>query len=279
MKLKEVPKSLSTAYKLRSKPVAKLGEGAKACSIPLIVSLTSIPSRLAILHLTIRSLFNQTLAPEKVVLWLHTSLKTELPSQLKRLEGENFSIRYSNQACSHRKLVESLIAFEGKTIVTCDDDVMYASNWLERLVEEHQQYPNSIIAHECRKISYDDNDSPLPYSTWKNQVPGEASSNTLAIGYAGVLYPAGSLYPDVTNKDLYLTLAPKADDLWFKAMSLLNGTETRRSKNPPPKPIPIFYSQGVSLKKYNVRQDGNRQQWEAVAKHYHLADKLLASAK
>lgn len=278
MKLKEVPKSLTTAFKLRTTPVDKLGQGAKQCEFPLVVSLTSIPSRLAILHLTIRSLLNQTVAPEKVILWLHESIESKLPNQLRKLEGNRFEIRYSDQTCSHRKLVETLKTYEGKTIVTCDDDVMYANDWLDRLITEHKQYPSAVIAHECRKITYD-NGFPVSYNMWNSQTPGGSSSNTLAIGYGGVLYPPNSLYSDVTHKELYLKITPKADDLWFKAMTLLNGTETRRTSQPNPKPTPIFFSQGVSLKKHNVRQDGNRLQWIALDEHYHLELKLLADTK
>jgi len=34
------------------------------------------------------------------------------------------------------------------------------------------------------------------------------------------------LAKEVTDKKLFLELAPNADDIWFKAMSLLNNTKT-----------------------------------------------------
>ena len=44
-------------------------------NLPIIVSLTTIPQRLGKVHITIRSLFSQKGQPEKIILWLHESLK------------------------------------------------------------------------------------------------------------------------------------------------------------------------------------------------------------
>ena len=79
--------------------------------IPVIVSLTSIPSRLSTLHLTIRSLLNQDKRPKKIILWLHHSLKKEIPKNLAALENDLFEIMYSDLICSHRKLIHSLTLF------------------------------------------------------------------------------------------------------------------------------------------------------------------------
>ncbi len=40
-----------------------------------------------------------------------------------------------------------------------------------------------------------------------------------------MLYPPHSLDKIVTNKDLFIKLAPSADDVWFWAMALLQGTK------------------------------------------------------
>ena len=39
----------------------------------------------------------------------------------------------------------------------------------------------------------------------------------------GSLYCPDDLYPDVCNKDLFLKLCPKADDIWINAMVRLAG--------------------------------------------------------
>ena len=95
----------------------------------------------------------------------------------------------------------------------------------------------------------------------------------MPIGYGGVLYPPHTLFHEVQNRDLFLRLTPRADDLWFKAMSYLAGTQTRRSSQPGQKPIPILGSQKISLQKTNVKKDGNFVQWLALSEHYGFTGK------
>ena len=271
MKLKEYPLSAATAWRLRRLDAHAL-VAPKVTSAPVIVSLTSIPSRLNSIHLTIRSLLSQTVKPEKIVLWLNDGLRGAIPRSLDELTGKVFEIRYSGLTCSHRKLVHSLQAFPSRTIVTCDDDVMYVSTWLEKLLADHHRYPDAIIAHECRMITRDPATGELKsYKEWPTVTEaGVSSARLLPIGYGGVLYPPGALAADTCNADLFLRLAPRADDLWFKAMSYLQGTPVRRCSATERKPIPIIGSQAVSLLKTNVREDGNRLQWQAICAHYGL---------
>ena len=262
---------MMTAYKLKKIPLDTLKRQNKK-PLPVIVTLTSIPSRLNIIHLTIRSILNQPIKPEKILLWLHKDLRNNIPNTLSELEGDIFQIRYQDGlTCSHRKLIYSLQEFPDATLVTCDDDLIYSPEWLESLYNEHKEHPNSIIANECRLVSYGTDGELLPYKQWKMQKNTDLNNQKLLpIGYGGVLYPAHSLHQDAVNDELFLKLAPKADDLWFRMMSYLNGTEVRRPKQPSSKPTPIAGSQKISLKKTNVRQDGNREQWKALCEHYEV---------
>lgn len=270
MKLKEYPASLWTSHRLSRLPHDLLHQRPDI-TLPLIVSLTSIPSRLGRLHLTIRSLLAGAQKPERVVLWLNDALRGALPDSLRRMEGPLFEIRFAGLTSSHRKLVHALAAFPGATIVTCDDDVMYDSTWLVRLHNDHLRHPDSVIAHQCRRISYDEAGSLLPYRQWPTETRTDVAARELMpVGYGGVLYPPDCLHGDVCNADLFLTLAPGADDIWFKAMSLLRGTAVRRSSQPGDKPVPIIGSQSVSLQQTNIGLDRNREQWEAVSAHYSI---------
>lgn len=267
MKIKEYPISIYSSLQLLMLTANRLTMSEKH-EVPILVSLTSIPSRLSILHLTIRSLLNQTVKPENIILWLNKNLQSSIPKSLSKLENDVFKIRYENETCSHRKLVHALRHYPNKIIVTCDDDLIYHSHWLERLYKEHELNPKDIIGNECRRILYDSFNKVLPYRSWHSEPPKSCTKNTLAIGYAGTLYPPNSMHADVLRQDLYMALAPKADDLWFKAMSLKAGIKTRRSGLLAPKPIPIIRSQQEALGKTNIKQDGNRSQWQALIDYY-----------
>ncbi|MEL6484105.1 MAG: zinc-binding alcohol dehydrogenase, partial [Bacteroidota bacterium] len=209
--------------------------------------------------------------PEHLVLWLGEELQNQLPKELSELTGDLFSIRFTDYGSSHRKVVEPLLCFPNLPIITCDDDMMYRKNWLENLYNEHLEQPNVIIANQARNIAYDNKGTLLPYNQWTaNHQNPKIKNATLPVGAGGTLYPPHVLDEQVTQQDLFMQLAPKADDLWFKAMGLLKGTESKKSSRITKEPIPIFGSQKESLKKTNIDEDKNTSQWKALDAHFGL---------
>lgn len=269
MKLKELPVSLFQEYALKTKSPTKLYEGKEV--LPIIVTLTTILPRIKKVHLVIRSILNQKHIPEKIVLNLNEGLRSQIPKSLEKLIGEQFEIHFSGMDCPHMKLIPTLERFQNHTVITCDDDLLYQKNWLDLLYKEHQKHPRKIITNQSRIISYHENGELMPYTDWPtNYNASITSKKLLPIGSSGTLYPSKSLNSEVFNENSFLKLAPKADDLWFKAMSLLNGVESRQSASFAREPIPIIGSQKVSLKKQNIGKDKNRTQWLALEKHYNL---------
>ena len=94
--------------------------------------------------------------------------------------------------------------------------------------------------------------------------------NILPIGAEGVLYPPRSLDPRFENENLFMELAPKADDLWFKSMSLLQGTACKLAANRYKNAIPIMGSQKSSLKHINIKKDYNTAQWQQLVSFFEL---------
>ena len=268
MKLKEYPISFFNTWLLKSKS-SKILRERKSDFLPVIISFTTIKSRLNKVEITVRSLLNQSKQPEFIFLWLNENDKDSIPSSLKKLEGEVFKIFFTNRTSSHRKLIHTLERFPEKIVITCDDDFIYDFHWLEKLYNEHTHFPNSIIGNQTRQIKYDKEGNLLDYKFWVNNDRNKPE-NLLAIGAAGILYPPKSLAEIAINYDLALELAPKADDLWFKAMALLNNTEVRQSSNVPKNLIPIFGTQKVSLKKENVDKNMNVIQWQKLSQYFNL---------
>ena len=268
MKVKEIPISLFHSLRLLMQSKKRLTNARQ--NVPVIVSLATIPSRLKIVNLTIRSILNQSVSPEKIILWLHKDLKNDIPKKLSNLEGELFEIKFSNLTCSHRKLVNTIKIYPKNVIVTCDDDMIYRKNWLENIYNAHKKNDSMIIANQVRCIKYK-NDKVLPYTEW-NSINGLCENNSamLPIGAGGTIYPPNSLSNEVTNEELFLKLTPSTDDLWFKAMSLKQKTSSILSEYYTKEPIPIWGSQNISLKKGNIKEDKNRTQWQKVADYYNL---------
>ena len=85
------------------------------------------------------------------------------------------------------------------------------------------------------RIVLDPNGMPLSYLKWN----GCANDDTPSIlnfptGVGGVLYPPGSLNEEVFNCNVFLDICPKADDIWFYSMALLNGTPIVKVKTDNP---------------------------------------------
>ncbi|HET8885331.1 MAG TPA: glycosyl transferase [Salinimicrobium sp.] len=265
MKLKEIPLSLFTAFSLRSIPVESLKSHSEP-AFPIIVSLTTIESRLDKVHITIRSILAQKRKPKKILLWIPTELKNKIPQSLKKLTGDIVEIHFSHLHCSHKKLIHSLKLHPSEVIVTCDDDVMYRENWLKTLYNSHLKFPNDVIAHRVRCIRYE-NGELLPYKKWSCQADVKPEA-LLPIGAEGVLYPPETFSDVVFDEKLFLKLAPKADDLWFKAVALSNDKRARKAEESPELAIPLAGTQKISLKKENVDEDRNRKQWNDLAQYF-----------
>jgi hypothetical protein len=268
MKLKEIPVSLFFELKLRLLNLDKL-KSSNGKELPVVVSLTSIPSRLSRLHITIKSVLNQSSKPSKIVLWLHDTLQNSVPSSLYKLQGDIFEIKFTNLNSSHVKLLPSLTQFPNHIIVTCDDDLIYDFDWLKGLYEHHLKSPNAIVAHTVRQIQMDDNGNFLPYNQWRLR-DNNKNNTFLAIGSSGILYPKKCFSNEIHNQAIYMKLAPKADDLWFKAVAMISNVQIEKTKKAPKYLIPVMATQQISLKKENIGQNKNNIQWQALVEYFNL---------
>jgi hypothetical protein len=195
----------------------------------LTVSLTTIPSRLRKVHLTIESLMRQSVQPDRLILWLdHDSFdRIELPRALERQMARGLQVRFCDNLYSYQKLIPTLEAYPDDIIVTCDDDAFYPKDWLARLHEAYLEDPKTVHCHRAHRILFDGLELK-PYRQWEYETDShEPSYLTFPTGVGGILYPPGALHADVLDRERFLKLAPRADDVWFKAMSVKNGVKSR----------------------------------------------------
>lgn len=203
--------------------------------LPLIVSLTSYPPRFNSVFLTIESLLNQNLRPDKIILWLAQEEINQkpLPRNLTKLKARGLEIRTVEENIkSYKKLIYALEEFSHCLIITCDDDLMYPARFLQGLYRSYQQYPDCISAYRGWIMKWQNAHKLMPYLQWgrpnhQHQKPCDALFPTTG---GGVLYPPNALHKKTTDR-IFMTLCPYADDVWFKAMSLLNHTKVVMVKN------------------------------------------------
>lgn len=265
MKLKELPLSTFHTFRLRYSQSILNSKDNKL--LPVIVSLTSIPSRLSSLDIVIRSLLAQSSPPQLIVLWLNHSLKEKIPPRLKKLTHDTFKINYCEGTSSFRKLLPTIKSYQDSIVVTCDDDMIYPSNWLENLYNCHLEHPDCVVSQVGRLIKRNENGEIDMYKNWPFIRDKLTQKNFMPIGYGGVLYPVNIFDDRVFDSSLYMQLSPRADDLWFKAMAYLNG-KTTYCASEKARPIPILKSQKFSLNSSNINADENRSQWQALCNYF-----------
>ncbi|WDE00530.1 glycosyltransferase [Thalassomonas actiniarum] len=242
-----------------------------SCQQLLTVSLTTYGKRLSTVHLTILSLLRQTLKPQRLILWLAEDEFTleQLPECLLELQQFGLEIAFCPDIRSYKKLIPALKRYPDDIIITFDDDVIYPQDQIERLYQAHLAEPAAVICHRAHRISKKANGDIKPYIQWPFDISSAKSGfDIYPVGIGGVLYPPGSLNPEVMNEPAFMRLCPYADDMWFKVMALKNLTPAKVVDNPTPYRdyLQTPGSQAVSL--WESNREKNDWQLQALLSAY-----------
>ncbi|MDR0305265.1 MAG: class I SAM-dependent methyltransferase [Chitinispirillales bacterium] len=252
-----------------------------------VVSLTSYGKRLACTApYAIITLLNQSIKPDKIVLWVADEDKEKIPKLMKRLVEKGLEIRFCEDIKSYKKLIPALKTFPDSHIITADDDVYYPQDWFEQLITEHRKNPKKIICHRAHGIKVDENHNTLQYLQWDFGKHIQCCFESIfPTGVGGILYPPNVFIKDITDVDLFMKLAPKADDIWFWAMAVIN-KEYFGDKSPYiviengyskylQDVEPEQQQDGNALWNYNCAEGGNDKQLKAVIEHYPQLNDVL----
>lgn len=245
----------------------------------LIVSLTSYGRRVHKVYYTIISLLRQTKKPDMVVLWLDNEHWNDnnIPVRLLRLQKKGLTIKYCKDLKSYKKLIPALEEYPNSMIITCDDDIYYKSNMVERLVEAYEKDPSKIYAHRAHLITYDSIGTMDSYNKWPEEISNMSGTQVFPTSGGGTLYKRDLLYKDICNYELFMKLSPKADDVWFFFMSYLNKTcsVVLPYKGYIYYPLDVFYQtlhKNSNLAYSNYTECLNDVQIKEVMDYYHIND-------
>jgi hypothetical protein len=247
----------------------------------LIVSLTTFPARLPTVHLTIESILRQRVLPDSIELWLSREeiSEVDLPELLRRQCKRGIGIRFVDENVrSYKKLVYSAVENPFATIVTADDDIIYPSYWLERLLRARDESTGSVVGYRARRVLYDADGNRAPYKEWpfdeRRADPARPLFRLFPTGGSGILYPPESRSPELMETRKFMSLAPTADDVWFKAMTTLRMAPTRLVE-PTSSHFPhVPGTQKKSLQAVNVHNGRNDHQIDKVFAEFGI-DEIL----
>jgi glycosyltransferase involved in cell wall biosynthesis len=203
----------------------------------IIISLTSYPARINVVHKAILTLLEQTKKADKVILWLadedFPNKEKDLPRELTELTKRGLTISWCKDIKSYKKLIFILKEYPDHIIVTVDDDIYCPKDWLEKLYMEYIKQPNMVHCHRAHGITLRYGNI-LPYLQWNFCLEGaktKPSFRNFPTGAGGILYPPHVFYRDILREDLFLKLFTSTDDIWFWAMCVLNNIKINVVKN------------------------------------------------
>lgn len=270
-------------YTIYNKVKTKSGIRSSGRELPLIVSLTSYPQRFGSVFLAIESLLNQTCRPDKIILWLaqQEARQNPLPLNLTKLQARGLEIRLVDENIkSYKKLIFAIAQFPHCLIVTCDDDTMYPRHFLQNLYRCYQQHPDCISAYRCRRMHKTGAQQFASYNDWQFATDNRACYELFATCGGGALFPPHALHPKTTDR-IFMQLCPSADDVWFKATSLLNQTKTVMVHATSIDFLKITIKGAQQHALWHINADKNDEQIAAVFAHFNLyryiADETPAS--
>ena len=198
----------------------------------VIVTLTSWTGKIHNAYLAIRSLLNQSLPPNEIVLWLaEEEFPTkQIPATLDVLEKNKLlTIKWHPRNIkSAKKLIPALMdpSLNQHMLVTADDDIIYKADWLAELVKAHLANPEAIIAHRTRAVQFEESGVLKPYTQWPLQTTKAEADGKLLFPTSGggMLFPPNSLRPGALDADLFMRLTPTGDDIFWWLHALIQGT-------------------------------------------------------
>ncbi|HZK32837.1 MAG TPA: glycosyltransferase [Corynebacterium sp.] len=236
-----------------------------------VISLTSHGTRLRHVHLAIESVARGS-ARAPIVLWLDgPDYDAPWPAPLRRLVARGLQVRRSDGSYGpHTKYWGTFrcLAGTGRRVVTIDDDIIYPSWFLQRLLEAGAESPATVRAYRAHRIAMRAGEL-LPYRRWGQATTTLASPLHFATGVSGVLYPAALIDYVAAQGEEFLALSPRADDVWLHLCALRSGHLVRQVYSAPQNFPVLPATQLENLAVRNTFGGGNDRQ---IAVAYRAAD-------
>lgn len=252
------------------------------CETDVVVSLTTFGKRIYDVCLAIESIMQGTMKPNRIILWLaEEEFKGKaLPRVLLLQQKRGLQIEYCKDIRSYKKLIPTMRRYPDACIVTIDDDAIYEFDFLEQLVNKHNDYPAAVCAHRIHRVKLDGEGKPMSYLDWEWCIETDAGHSPLHFptGVGGILYPPNCFSEEVFNEEAFMGISPYADDVWFYAMELLNGTPVVQACHSRSRGLFVDLPSGSigALSKENTNEQccRNDVQIKAVFEKYNLYERL-----
>lgn len=245
----------------------------------IIVSLTSYGRRVEkVVFYTLISLLKQTYMPNRIILWLDNDNwnDSNIPSRLSKLKRYGIEFKFCKDLRSYKKLIPCLQHYPNDIIITVDDDVYYSTKLIKGLYDHYLKDNKSVFCYKAVYPQFDDKGKILPYNNWSKEQ--EKENIIFPVGVGGILYPPHSLHKDVLKENLFMSLCPLADDIWFwfmaiKGMSHHKIILSEKMHHYSFDSIYQYFHKGSALTHSNSQNNKNDEQISNLFKYYNIESK------
>lgn len=197
----------------------------------VIVSFTSYPMRIGMVHQVVESLLAQTRRADAVLLYLSRDEfphgKADLSDELREMDGKHgFQIIWvEGNLKSHKKYYYALQEYRDDVVITVDDDTIYDRSMIDDLMKGFQCFPQAVSARAVRMIfrRSEELETYVKWDRFPEEYKNMPRGDLCAIGVGGVLYPPGTGKDSWFNRQDIVRMAEKQDDLWLKYHEIMDG--------------------------------------------------------
>lgn len=237
----------------------------------LIVSLTTIPSRVDTVWITIESLLRQSYKADRIILWVAEEVDwDDLHQKLKGQLERGLEIRKCANLGPHKKYFYAFQEFHHDLVVTVDDDVIYSEQMLKGLVKHYVKRPNRVYCYRSHRVRFKQDGTIMPYARWigqkENDVGVSESNLNFFTGAGGVLYPAHLMPKELFDADLICRYCWRADDVWLYMHMLKHHIPICKVNGDCEQILVVERSQKEALWKTNLKKNENDETIAAVEK-------------
>jgi hypothetical protein len=201
-----------------------------------VVSMTTHGARLHKVHLALESIAAGKLKPARLMLWLDDpAALADLPDPLSRLHARGLELRLAENFGPHTKYYPYLLSLAGDAaapLVTADDDMLYAADWLAGLAQAHAAEPALVHCWRAREVVLDGN-KIAPFARWPYCRSMQPSLRHHAEGVSGVIYPIAFQQALRRAGDAFRACCPRADDLWLHVQAVREDRPVRQIRAEP----------------------------------------------
>jgi len=237
----------------------------------IIVSLTTIPSRIGSIERTLNSILKQTIKPATISLNIPEVCRRnprkgyEIPENVQKIP----SVRIIRTPYDHGSSMKLLPALEYEKdpesiIVTVDDDHEYESRFIETLLRYEQLYPDCALGFNGWLVRPLIEENRYEFIEEYLEEPVQAD---VLEGYRGVLYKPRFFDRSIFDYRGFSEAARKVDDVWISAhlakrgvqRLVLPGVYSREFE------LPRGLHKALSFKRYNrimAKEFDKRGYWQ-----------------